>query len=245
MTTQHPHEGRVAWVTGGSSGIGAKTVELLLADGATVGVLDLQAPTEDLPWVSCDVSDPAAVKRATAKLRRLTGDPDILVNNAGLGGRYPITELPDEIWRRDMGVNLDGPFHMIRETMGHMMAQGWGRIISVTSTTAVRPVHGNASYAASKAGMIALAKTAALEGAPFGVTSNLVAPGVTETPLTVKNFGSSEALREKATNSHIANPMGTVNEPIDIAVAIRFLSLPEARHITGELIYVNGGAVMA
>lgn len=239
-----PHAGRVAWVTGGSSGIGAKTVELLIADGAEVGVIDLQAPAVDVAWTAADISSATAVADAAATLRSSVGDPDIVVNCAGVGAFARITDMSDEMWARDIGVNLTGSFHLIRETMAHMIATGWGRIVSVTSSTGVRVSEGRASYAASKAGLIALAKVAALEGAPHGVTSNLVAPGVVETPLTLAAFGSAAELRERVTNSDIANPMRSVLEPIDVAVAIRFLTQPEARYITGELVFVNGGAVM-
>lgn len=239
-----PHSGRVAWVTGGSSGIGAKTVELLRADGAEVGVIDVQPPSEDIPWVHADISSSGEVTQAAAELRRRIGDADILVNCAGLGAAARITELSDEMWSRDIGVNLTGSFHLLRETMTHMLTAGWGRIVSVTSSTGVRVTEGRASYAAAKAGLIALAKVAALEGASRGVTSNLVAPGVVETPLTIAAFGGAEALRERVTSSDIANPMRAVLEPVDVASAIRFLTLPEARYITGELIFVNGGSVM-
>lgn len=240
-----PHADRVAWVTGGSSGIGAKTVELLLADGAAVGIIDVQAPAVDIPWVSADISNSESVTDAARELRGSVGDADILINCAGIGGVSPITELSDEVWNREIGVNLTGSFHLLRETMEHMIAQGWGRIVSVTSSAGVRVTAGRAAYSASKAGLIALAKVAALEGAAHGVTSNLVAPGVVETPLTIAAFGGVEALRERVTRSDISNPMRTVLEPIDVASAIRFLTQPEARYITGELIYVNGGSVMA
>lgn len=197
-----------------------------------------------MPWVSCDVGDSDAVAQATATLRAEIGPPDVLVLSAGISVSRPITDLSDEQWHRVMRVNLDGAFYMMRATMEHMIAQRWGRIVSVTSTTAVRAHPKRAVYAASKAGLIALTKVAATEGAPYGVTANIVAPGVTDTPLTRREIGDREALERTVLESPIANPMKVILEPIDIAAAIRFLTLPEARYITGDVLYVNAGGYM-
>jgi len=241
-----PHEGRIAWITGGSSGIGARVVELLQADGALVGILDIQPPATETHWVECDISDGDAVRAAAARLRADLGEADILVNDAGVaGGGGPLAEYSDETWHHTLGVNLTGAFYLIRETLGHMKEQGWGRIVSVTSTSGVRVGVGAAAYSASKAGLIALARVAALEGAPHGVTSNIVAPGVVDTPMTRALIGDREALQHAVEAGPISNPMRKVLDPVDIATAIRFFTLPEARHISGELMYVNAASFMA
>ena len=126
-----------------------------------------------------------------------------------------------------------------------MVDRKYGRIISISSGTAVRVGPGTGAYAASKAGIIALTKAIAGEVARMGVTANVVAPGVTDTAMTRAQFGGQAQLIEQATNGGIANPMRVVIQPEDIAAAVAFFALPESRYITGQTLHVNAGALMA
>jgi NAD(P)-dependent dehydrogenase (short-subunit alcohol dehydrogenase family) len=143
-----------------------------------------------------------------------------------------------------MAVNLTGAFHVTRAVLGGMIERGYGRIVNVASGTAVRVSPGAAAYAASKAGLIALTKAVALEGAAHSVTANAVAPGLVDTPMTRRLMPTDEALSTAATSSPIANPMGTVLSPDDIAHAIHFLCQTRSGRITGQVLHVNAGALM-
>jgi NAD(P)-dependent dehydrogenase (short-subunit alcohol dehydrogenase family) len=237
-------EGRVAWVTGGASGIGRATTDLLAKRGARVGVIDRQAPAGGRSWVECDIADPAAVRRATAELARLTGYPDILVNNAGINLSQRIDVHTDEDWSRVLAVNLSGAFHMLRACMPPMLEKGWGRLISVSSGGAVRALPARAAYASSKAGLIALTKVAAMEAASRGVTANVVAPGLTDTEMAASVYGNRDGAKEAVAKAAVANPMGVLLDPIDIAEAIAFLASSESRYVTGQVLHVNAGSVM-
>ena len=195
--------------------------------------------------VACDVADPDSVDAAAAMLRDSMGDADLLVNCAGVssGGR-PIAEHDEAGWQRVLAVNLSGAFHVTRAVIGGMIDRGFGRIVNVASGTGVRPSPGAAAYASSKAGLIALTKTVALEGAAHGVTANAVAPGLVDTAMTRRVMPTDESLAAAARDSRIANPMGVVLQPEDIAHAIAFFCSPGARYVTGQTLHVNAGALM-
>jgi NAD(P)-dependent dehydrogenase (short-subunit alcohol dehydrogenase family) len=238
-----PLAGRVAVVTGGSSGIGAAVVRLLRDLGAATAALDLH-PTDDPADVRCDVGDPASVHAGLDRVRGWHGEVDILVHSAGVPLRAVIAETRDEDWDRVLRTNLTGGFTALRAVLPGMVQRGWGRIVTVSSGTAVRVNPGSAAYAASKAGLIALTKVAAMEGAAHGVTANVVAPGLTDTPMTRSAIGSDDELLATARSSGISNPMGVVLSPADIASAIAWFCLPEAVHVTGQVLHVSAGSVM-
>jgi 2-hydroxycyclohexanecarboxyl-CoA dehydrogenase len=242
---------RTAWVTGGASGIGRATVARLADEGAHVGVLDMDeagavevAARYDGGGVRCDVADPRSVDAAVGVLVERVGVPDILVNAAGISMSAPVAVHDEASWERVMAVNLTGAFHVTRAVLGGMIERGYGRIVNVASGTAVRVSPGAAAYAASKAGLIALTKAVALEGAAHSVTANAVAPGLVDTPMTRRLMPTDEALSTAATSSPIANPMGTVLSPDDIAHAIHFLCQTRSGRITGQVLHVNAGALM-
>lgn len=239
-----PLASRVAWVTGGSSGIGHATVARLASLGAAVGVLDLNPPEADVPWVRCDVADSGSVDSATAALARETGHADILVSSAGVTALQRIAELDDATWNRILAVNLSGAMYVIRACLPFMTQRGWGRIITVGSAGAVRVQPARAAYASSKAALVALTKVAALEAAPFGVTANVVAPGLTDTQLAASVHGSRDALVDVAGRSVRANPMEALLEPAEVAGAIAYLCSEDGRHMTGQVLHVNAGGVM-
>lgn len=234
--------GQVAWITGGSSGIGAAAAEVLAARGARVGVLDLAAPTADIPWASCDLADPAAVAAATRTLTREIGPADILVTSAGINLAQPVTDHPTELWNKVISVNLSGTFYMVRECLPGMIERRWGRVVTVSASGGVRVLPGRAAYGSSKAGVIALTKAVAHEGAAYGVTANSVAPGLTDTPMAAHMYDNDADTAVKTMN--VANPMKVLLEPSDIAHGIAYFCSPEARHVTGQLLHINAGAVM-
>jgi 2-hydroxycyclohexanecarboxyl-CoA dehydrogenase len=241
-------DGRTAWVTGGAGGIGTATVRQLAAQGARVAVLDLVRPasgTRADQAVVCDVADAAAVAEAAAELEAGVGPPDILVNCAGISSRAPVHELTEAQWRHVLGVNLTGPFLLSRQVLSGMMARRWGRIVNISSGSGVRATAGTAAYSASKAGLIGFTKALAHDAAPFGVTANVVAPGITDTPMTRAVWPTTEEMLAMATTSTMANPMKTLLEPDDIAAAVVFLASEGAGHLTGQTLHVNGGSLMA
>jgi 3-oxoacyl-[acyl-carrier protein] reductase len=244
-------DGLTAWVTGAGSGIGRATATRLATAGARVGLLDVDraaaaAAAADLDGASheCDVADAAAVVAATDALAAITGAPDILVNAAGISMSSLVAEHDEDSWARVLGVNLTGAFHVTRAVLGGMIERRAGRIVNIASGTAVRVSAGAAAYASSKAGLIAFTKAVAAEGAPFGVTANAVAPGLVDTAMTRRLMPTDEALQAAATSSPIANPMGVVLAPEDIAHAVVFLCHPASGRITGQVLHVNAGALM-
>ena len=256
MNGGQPLQGAVAIVTGGASGIGRAIACRLARDGAGVAVLDLNgAGAEETVRqigdaggaglaVTADVSQAAAVQAAVARVRAELGEPAVLVSNAGIARAAPVAAIAEADWDRTMAINLKACYLLCRELAPGMAARTQGRIVAIASGTAVRVGPGNGAYGASKAGLIALIKALAGELAPDGVTANVVAPGITDTPMTRAIFGDAEALRRQASSGRIANPMRVVIEPEDIAAAVAFLAGPEARYITGQTLHVNAGAFM-
>ncbi len=238
---------KTAWVTGGSGGIGGAVVDALAARGATVAILDVQPPHErhgGLRFEPCDVADSGAVDATTGRLAAELGPCDILVACAGVSTSAPVHEMSEDLWRRVLGVNLDGAFFMTRRALPPMLERGAGRIVAIASGSGVRPGPRTAAYAASKAGLIGFIKAVAQEGAPHGVTANVVAPGLVDTPMTRRSWPSDDQLRATATDSPIANPMGHVLRPEEIATAVAFLVGPGTEHLTGQTLHVNSGSLM-
>ena len=245
-------------MTGAGSGIGRGVARRLAREGATVGLLDVDGGraaevatecTGDSSGrhvaVACDVSDVASVATAAAELIAAIGAPDLLVNCAGVGlGSHPVATHDEDQWQRVLAVNLSGAFHMTRAVLGGMIERGYGRIVNISSGNAVRPSAGASAYASSKGGLIAFTKTVALEGAEHGVTANVVAPGLTDTAMTCRLMPSDEALQYAASKSGIANPMGAVLSPDDIAHAVAFFCSSGAGRITGQTLHVNAGSLM-
>ncbi|HZQ35698.1 MAG TPA: SDR family NAD(P)-dependent oxidoreductase [Dehalococcoidia bacterium] len=256
MTGMGSLQGAVAIVSGGASGIGRAIACRLARDGARVAVLDLNGAGAEQTLqqiaaagggglaVTADVSRAAAVQAAVARVRSELGEPEILVSNAGIARAARVAQIAEADWDRVLETNLKACYLLCREITPGMAARRGGRIVAIASGTAVRVGPGNGAYGASKAGLIALIKAVAAELAPDGVTANIVAPGITDTPMTRAIFGGEEALRRQASSGRIANPMRVVIEPEDIAAAVAFLAGPEARYITGQTLHVNAGAFM-
>jgi NAD(P)-dependent dehydrogenase (short-subunit alcohol dehydrogenase family) len=221
-------------VTGGGSGIGAATVAVLRAQGATVAVLDRKEAGAD---VVADVRDSAAVDAAVAEAVRMLGGLTGLVNNAGLGALQPLETHSDADWARLIGVNLTGAFNVTRAAVPHIRAAGGGTIVNVSSASALTPTRGEGPYSIAKAGLLALTQSSALEFAPT-IRVNAVSPGFVDTPLTspVLGLDGMQALLEAGT------PLGRIATAEEVADVIAFLCSDASRYVTGHNLVIDGGA---
>jgi 3-oxoacyl-[acyl-carrier protein] reductase len=247
-------QGRVAVVTGGSRGIGRAIAERLAEAGARVIIsysgaeaaavetataitrqygLEVQAIRSDV----CELRDAERLIETTVEK---FGGLDILVCNAGIWEGAAVEAISEELWDRVLDVNLKGTWTICRAAVPVLKRQGAGRIVMISSTAGQRGEANVSNYAASKGGQIAFAKSLAVELAPHGVTVNAVAPGWVETEMTARAF-TDESFR-KSVESTI--PLGRIASPDDVALPVLFLCSEWARHITGEVLNVNGGSVL-
>jgi 2-hydroxycyclohexanecarboxyl-CoA dehydrogenase len=245
---------RVAVVTGGASGMGEATCHELGRRGHKVAVLDLdgdgaQRVAEDLRaegitalGVAADVADRPLVEEAFAKVRSELGPVGILVTSAGLFGFSPFTEISLESWARIIDVNLTGTFHCCQVAIPDMVEAHWGRIVMISSSSAQRGSPFASHYAASKGAVLTLTKSLAREYAPVGITVNNIPPSGIETPMQ----HAGQAAGFLPSNEQIASniPVGHLGTGADIAAAVGFLASEEAGYITGQILGVNGGAVL-
>jgi 3-oxoacyl-[acyl-carrier protein] reductase len=246
---------RIAIVTGSARGIGAGTAKRLAADGKAVGVLDLDAATcadtvaeiekagGRAVAVGADVSDAEQVKAAVDKVVADLGEPTILVNNAGVTRDNLLFKMDEADWDTVMNVHLKGAFLMTKAVQGYMVSAKWGRIINLSSVSAVGN-RGQVNYAAAKAGMQGLTKTLAIELGKFGITANAVAPGFVATDMTAAtaarlgvDFEDFKAFSAKEI------PVGRVGEPADIAAVISFFAGEDSGFVSGQILYAAGGPV--
>jgi len=245
-------DGKVALVTGGSRGIGRATCELLARAGARV-VVNFRSRDREAARVvrgivtaggrataiGADVADAGQAHALVEETVRLYGRLDVLVNNAGIWEEGPLLTLSPEKWRRTLGINLDGTFHCAQAAARVMKRQRRGRIVNVSSTAGQRGEAFYSPYAATKGAVIALTKSWAVELAPHGIVVNAVAPGWVDTDMTADEL-AGRAGREVARGI----PLRRVGSPADIAAAILFLASDACRFVAGEIVNVNGGAVL-
>ncbi len=234
MASAESFNGRVAVVTGGARGIGRGIAERLAQRGAEVHVFDREpgTPAEGVTFHAVDITDSASVATAVAALPR---PAVLLVNNAGIARDRSLLKMSDGEWNSVIDVNLTGAFHVLRALAPGMVAAGYGRVVNVISINGLRGKFGQANYAASKAGLVGLTKTAARELGPKGVTVNCVAPGMVLTEMTL---ALDEEFRRKALDESLLKRLPEVE---DIAAAVLFLLSDGARMITGEVIRVDAG----
>ena len=246
-------ETRTAIVTGAAQGIGAATAQRLAADGLQVAVLDLDAdraqPVVDAITaaggtalaVGADVSDPASVDAAVAKIAEELGAPTVVVNNAGIIRDNLLFKMTVEDWDSVMAVHLRGSFNTVKAAQKYMTEAKFGRIVNLSSTSA-QGNRGQANYSAAKAGLQGYTKTLAIELGKYGVTANAVAPGFIQTDMTAataERIGVPFDDFIKFNAEQI--PVARVGQPDDIAHTVSFLVSEGAGFVSGQVIYVAGG----
>lgn len=239
--------GKVALVTGSTRGIGRAVANALAASGARVAVVGRDKGNAESVAASvgagaagfaCDVADTAAVTQLVADVEREFGFIDVLVNNAGLTRDNLVMRLKDEDWDTVMNANLRGAFAAIRAASRGMIKRRSGRIINMASVVGLNGNKGQANYAASKAGLIALTKSVAKELGSRNILVNAIAPGFIETEMTAAMTPDARA----ALTGLI--PLERLGKPDDVAAAVVFLASDHASYITGQVIVVDGGMVM-
>jgi 3-oxoacyl-[acyl-carrier protein] reductase len=247
-------QGRVALVTGGARGIGAATAERLAEDGAAIAICDLdgagaEATAAEIArrhgvaalGIKADVGVAAEVKALVAEIAARLGSLDILVNNAGITRDNLIHKMSEDDWDAVMFVHLRGAFLCSRAAQHEMVKRNWGRIVNLSSVSALGN-RGQTNYSTAKAGLMGMAKTLAIELGRFGITVNAVAPGFIDTEMT-----RATAIRlgrdpeEWKAERAKAIPVGRAGVPRDIANVIAFLASEEASFVSGQVIYVAGG----
>jgi 3-oxoacyl-[acyl-carrier protein] reductase len=243
-------DGKVAVVTGAARGIGQAIAKRLAQEGADVAICDLQAE-----WLAetagivqgfgrkalalaVDVGNSEAVNACIAEVVKVFGKVDIMVNNAGITKDTLLIRMSDEDWDSVLRVNLRGTFLFSRAVAKHMMKQRSGAIVNIASISGIIGTAGQANYAASKAGVIALTKSTANELAARGVRANAIAPGFISSKMT-------DALSEEVRNQYLSRiPLGRFGTVDDIANAVVFLASEQSSYLTGQTLNVNGGMVM-
>ncbi|MDQ6628020.1 MAG: SDR family oxidoreductase [Pseudomonadota bacterium] len=244
-----PLQGKVAVVTGAGGTMGSAVVRVLVEDGCRVALIDIAAASmlglerelgSAVCAVACDISDPAAVVAAHARVVQMLGAVDVLVNNAGILSNNKLEATGVAEWRRVLGANLDGSLFWAQAVVPAMKSRRWGRIVNTSSLAAkTGGLTAGTAYSVSKGALSALTFSLARELAPFGVTANAIAPAYVRTPMV------TEQLNEAQRAALIAQiPVGRFCEPEEFAHAVRFLASPLSGFITGEILDLNGGLLM-
>jgi 3-oxoacyl-[acyl-carrier protein] reductase len=251
--TDTANASRTAIVTGAARGIGAAIARRLSKDGFAVAVLDLdetackavvtqiEASGGRALAVGADVADEQAVEAAVARVASELGAPTVLVNNAGITRDNLLFKMSAQDWDAVMNVHLRGAFLMSKATQKYMVDAAWGRIVNLSSVSALGN-RGQVNYSAAKAGIQGLTKTLAIELGRFGVTANAIAPGFIETEMTAntaQRMGVSFEEFKAAAAKEI--PVGRVGQPEDIAATVSFFTRDDASFVSGQVIYVAGG----
>ena len=246
-------DGKVALVTGAARGIGAAAARRLAHDGAAVAVLDLdEAATKETVdaivaaggravGVGCDVSDEEAVEGSVDRVARELGSVDVLVNSAGVLRDNLLFKMSQDDWDTVLGIHLRGAFLCSRSAQRYMVEKRWGKIVNLSSTSALGN-RGQANYSAAKAGLQGFTKALAIELGPFNVAVNAVAPGFIETAMTratAERIGLDfEDMKADAVGRI---PLRRTGSPEDVAGVISFLCSEDASYVSGQVIYVAGG----
>lgn len=245
---------KTALVTGGAGRIGSVDCEILAEEGAEVVVLDLDLDGAenvaegirddggDAFAVECDLTDREDVRETVEEVRDDTGGVDVLVNNAGVVDAVGRVEgYDDDLWDRDMAVNLTGTYNITKEIFPAMCDRGWGRVLTMSSMAGWEGGFGQVSYSTTKAGLIGFGKTLALEGAQNGVTSNVLAPSIVVGSLSDLPIDQLENVNEQWADIARTTPMRKLGTEEDVANTIAYLSSEQANYITGQVVGVTGG----
>jgi 3-oxoacyl-[acyl-carrier protein] reductase len=246
-------DGKVAFVTGGSRGIGKGIVQLFAEEGAKVAFIDLneEALAETTNELSekgyevyskvANVTDSGQVEQAMKEVHDTFGSVDILVNNAGVIRDNLLFKMSDSDWQTVMDVHLKGSFNAAKAAQKYMVDQKYGRIINISSTSALGN-RGQANYAAAKAGLQGFTKTLAIELGRYGITANSVAPGFIETEMTKETAARIGISFDDLIKHSVAGiPVGRSGKPADIANAVAFFADEKSSFVNGQVIYVAGG----
>ena len=242
-------DGKVAIVTGGSSGIGRAIAQKLSDAGAKVAILDIKADGERVAeeikakFYRCDVTSSSEVKEAIESIYRELGRIDIVVNAAGVIVRKDTVEISEEEWDKVINVNLKGPFLVSKYAIPYMVKSGGGSIVNIASGWGLKGGPKAVAYCASKGGLVNMTRAMAIDHGKNGIRVNCVAPGDVDTPMLreeAKQLGISwdEFIRDAANR-----PLGRIGEPDDIANAVLFLVSDLASWITGATVVVDGGGI--
>jgi len=253
MSTPAPHDRRAAVVTGAARGIGAAIAIRLAADGMAVAAVDLDASATEgtvsailaaggsAIAIGADVADAGDVQRAVERTVSTLGAPTVLVNNAGILRDNLLFKLSEDDWDAVMSVHLRGAFLMSREVQKHQVAAKWGRIVNLSSTSALGN-RGQANYSAAKAGIQGFTKTLAIELGRFNITANAIAPGFIATDMLRETANRLGVTFEEFLDGAAAQiPVGRVGQPDDVAAAASFFCSEQAGFVSGQVLYVAGG----
>ncbi|KAB7516980.1 SDR family oxidoreductase [Halosegnis rubeus] len=245
---------KTALVTGGAGRIGSEDCRVLADEGAAVVVLDVDADAAaavadeiesnggDAITAECDLTDREAVRETVETVREATGGVDILVNNAAfVDAAAQVGEFDDDVWDRDVAVNLTGAYNITKEVFPAMCERGWGRVISMSSMAGLQGGFGQASYSATKAALIGLGKTLALEGAQHGVTSNVIVPNIVVDEFADLSGEELEAVNPMYERIRQATPMKELGREEDVSFMVAYLASQQARYVTGQAVGVTGG----
>ena len=242
---------RVAVVTGAASGIGLGIARRLAGDGLAVALLDnsgdlVQDAAKDLSGQGMtvaahevDVSDRSAMEQAFSSVRGALGPVTVVVTSAGIESFDPIIDITPEKWDRILAVNLTGTFTSVQLAVPDMIAAGWGRIVTISSSSAQSGAPNMAHYVASKGGVMGLTKAFARELAGHGITANTIPPTLVDTPMARKAEAAGDVPSVEVMGRMV--PLGRAGTPEDIASACSYLCSDEAGYVTGQVIGVNGG----
>lgn len=234
-------DGRVACVTGASSGLGQAVAQALAAAGARVVCIARREVAwcdgQRAEWLGADLSDPAAVPGVAARAAKVFGAPDILVNAAGVNTRQAADDVTLEGWQRTLDLNLSVPFFLAQALVPGMRARGWGRIVNFASLQSVRAFPGGIAYGASKGGIAQLTRAMAEAWSRHGITANALAPGFFPTELTGPVFGDPEMAARNAGQTCIGRN-GTLRDLVGPAL---FLCSSASDYVTGQVLHVDGG----